>query len=269
MWQPAGPDGPGTGGALIPMDLDATVVVARSEKEQAAPAWKRSFGFRPSCSFIDHGAAGTGEDAVLHLRKRNAGSNTAGDHIALTRTALAPRRPAPAGAGQDRLRRRHPRIPRLSGGPASALLDRVQPDRRPPDGDPRPARGHVRGGAWVAELTRMRDLTSWPKMRVIVRRERPHPGAQLRFTDLEGHRFTGFVTDTPWWHSSPTSNWARMLALHDHPARRWEPKRLRLRLFTTAGRLARSGHRLHLPTQWQWTGFIATAITRLQTLPAP
>jgi hypothetical protein len=32
---------------------------------------------------------------------------------------------------------------------------------------------------------------------VIVRRERPHPGAQLRFTDTDGHRFTAFITDTP------------------------------------------------------------------------
>jgi DNA-binding XRE family transcriptional regulator len=29
---------------------------------------------------------------------------------------------------------------------------------------------------------------------------------------------------------------AQMLALHDTPARRWEPRRLRFRLFTTAGR---------------------------------
>lgn len=54
-----------------------------------------------------------------------------------------------------------------------------------------------RPGAWVAELTGMLDLTRWPQgMRVIVRRERPHPGAQLRFTDLDGHRFTCFVTNT-------------------------------------------------------------------------
>ena len=33
-------------------------------------------------------------------------------------------------------------------------------------------------------------------MRVIVRKERPHPGAQLRFTDIDGHRFTAFATDT-------------------------------------------------------------------------
>jgi hypothetical protein len=43
----------------------------------------------------------------------------------------------------------------------------------------------------------MLDLPSWPKgMRVIVRKKRPHPGAQLRLTDLDGHRLTCFATST-------------------------------------------------------------------------
>src|SRR6202012_5844155 len=59
------------------------------------------------------------------------------------------------------------------------------------DGD-----GRVRDGAWVADITGLLDLSSWPAgMRIIVRKERPHPGAQLRFTDLDGHRFTAFATD--------------------------------------------------------------------------
>jgi hypothetical protein len=33
-------------------------------------------------------------------------------------------------------------------------------------------------------------------MRLIVRKERPHPGAQLRFTDIDGHRFAAFATST-------------------------------------------------------------------------
>jgi hypothetical protein len=58
------------------------------------------------------------------------------------------------------------------------------------------AGGQVRPGAWVAELTGLLDLSSWPEgMRVIVRKERPHPGAQLRFTDIGGHRVTCFATD--------------------------------------------------------------------------
>lgn len=57
--------------------------------------------------------------------------------------------------------------------------------------------GTERHGAWVAEITDMPDLTTWPKgMRLIVRKERPHPGAQLRFTDLDGLRLTCFATNT-------------------------------------------------------------------------
>jgi len=59
------------------------------------------------------------------------------------------------------------------------------------------ADGLARPGAWVAELTGMLDLPAWPeRMRVIVREERPHPGAQLRFTDIDGQRFTCFATST-------------------------------------------------------------------------
>ena len=40
------------------------------------------------------------------------------------------------------------------------------------------------------------NLEGWPKAtRLICRRERPHPGAQLSFTDLDGHRFQCFITD--------------------------------------------------------------------------
>lgn len=49
----------------------------------------------------------------------------------------------------------------------------------------------------MAELTDLLDLDGWPKaMRVIVRRERPHPGAQLRFDDVDGYRLTAFATNT-------------------------------------------------------------------------
>jgi len=175
-----------------------------------------------------------------------------------------------------------------------------------------------RPGARVAELTGMLDLTGWPKgMRVIVRRERPHPGAQLRFTDIDGHRFTCFVTGTRhgqladlelrhrrrarcedrircakdtglrnlplhdaaanqiWLElvalAADLTAWTQMLALTGHPARRWEPKRLRLRIFSTAGRLARGGRRLRLrlSNRWPWADLSTTAITRLQMLPAP
>jgi hypothetical protein len=60
------------------------------------------------------------------------------------------------------------------------------------------AEGGIRDGAWVAEATDLVDLWKWPPgTRLILRKERPHPGAQLAFTDSDGHRITGFLTDTP------------------------------------------------------------------------
>jgi hypothetical protein len=55
--------------------------------------------------------------------------------------------------------------------------------------------GRSARGAWVADITGLLELDGWSAgMRVIIRKERPHPGAQLRFTDVDGHRFTAFAT---------------------------------------------------------------------------
>ena len=70
------------------IDLDATLITAHSEKQNAAPTFKRGFGFHPLCSFVDHGPQGTGEPLSIMLRPGNAGSNTAADHITVTRNAL-------------------------------------------------------------------------------------------------------------------------------------------------------------------------------------
>ena len=54
-----------------------------------------------------------------------------------------------------------------------------------------------RDGAWVTEATALVDLSAWPAgTRLILRKERPHPGAQLRTTDADGMRITGFLTNT-------------------------------------------------------------------------
>ena len=66
--------------------------------------------------------------------------------------------------------------------------------------------------------------------------------------------------------------WTQMLALTDQSARRWEPKRLRLRLFTIPALLARSARTLvlHLASHAPWAGLAADGIHRLRTLgPAP
>jgi Transposase DDE domain group 1 len=327
-WALAGDDAPGADGSLIPVDIDATIVAAHSEKEQAAPTWKKTYGFHPLAAFADHGAAGTGEALAIMLRPGNAGSNTAAEHIGTARIALAqmPRR----------LRRRVLIRTDSGGGTHEFLAWLTSPGRRLhysvgmtitedmqeaigqlPDRIWEPAYdtgGQVRPGAWVAEITGLLDLSCWPAgIRVIVRKERPHPGAQLRFTDIDGHRFTCFATDTKhgqlanlelrhrrrarcedriraakdtglrnlplhgfaqnqiWCElvamACELLAWTQMLALTG-TARRWEPKRLRLRLFTCAGRLVRGGRRqrLRLAATWPWATQITTAISRLGAL---
>jgi Transposase DDE domain group 1 len=199
-WELAGPAAPGADGGLVTIDIDATIVTACSEKEQAAPTWKKTYGHHPLAVFADHGPEGTGEALSVLLRPGNAGSNTAADHIEAARLALAQ---LPRGLRRRVLFRAD------SGGGTHEFLDWLaRPGRRlaysvgftiteeiqeailtvparawTPAYD---AEGQVRPGAWVAEITGMLDLSGWPEgMRVIVRKERPHPGAQLRFTDLD------------------------------------------------------------------------------------
>jgi hypothetical protein len=327
-WGLAGARAPGADGSLIPVDIDATIVLAHSEKESAAPTWKKTFGFHPLAVFADHGPGAAGEALAVMLRPGNAGSNTASEHIEVSRLALAqlPRR----------LRRKVLIRTDSGGGTHDFLAWLASPGRRlhysvgmtitedmhqailtMPDRVWEPAYdagGRVRPGAWVAELTGLLDLSSWPAgMRVIVRKERPHPGAQLRFTDVGGHRVTCFATDAKtgqladlelrhrrrarcedrircakdtglrglplhgfaqnqiWCElvamACELLAWMAMLAL-DAPARAWEPKRLRLRLFSAAGRLVRGGRRLRLrlAVTWPWASQIIIAINRLQAL---
>jgi hypothetical protein len=92
VWELAGehaPDHDTNAAAPLVIDIDATLVTAHSEKEQAAPTFKRGFGHHPLCSFLDHGAEGSGEPLSVMLRAGNAGSNTAADHITVARSALA------------------------------------------------------------------------------------------------------------------------------------------------------------------------------------
>src|ERR1700744_4028617 len=88
-WAVAGDAAPGADGGLVVVDLDATIVIAHSEKEQAAPTWKKTFGFHPMTAWADPGAAAKAEPLASELRPGNAGSNTAADHIEATRLALA------------------------------------------------------------------------------------------------------------------------------------------------------------------------------------
>ena len=78
------------------IDVDATLVNVHSDKEGAAPTFKKGFGYHPLTAWFDHGPDGGGECAALVLRPGNAGSNTAADHVeiigrALDQAGLGPR----------------------------------------------------------------------------------------------------------------------------------------------------------------------------------
>ncbi|MDQ1005620.1 hypothetical protein QFZ82_000104 [Streptomyces sp. V4I23] len=331
VWTLAGEEAPDAGGQVV-VDLGGVLVIAHSEKQDAAATWKKTFGHHPLMGFVDHGRGGSGEPVAGLLRPGNAGSNTAADHIEAARIALK-QLPKKYRRGRRTLIRTdsgggtHEFVDWLSARgrwlsysvgmtitdaihqavgkvPASAWTPAVEPN------------GEIRDGAWVAELDGD-CLTGWPKeMRLIVRKERPHPGAQLRFTDADGMRLTCFATNTK--HApiaalelrhrqraraedrirAARATGLRNLPLHDTAqnqiwleivqialdllawmpmlalagtARVWEPKRLRLRLFSIAAQLVTTGRRriLRLAKHWPWTNLITDAWARLEALPSP
>jgi hypothetical protein len=286
------------------------------------------------CVFADHGPTGTGEPLAILLRAGNAGANTADDHKKVLAEALE-QIPGAKGyrVGKKVLIRTD------AGGGTHEFLNYLTSRRlaysvgfglteavvaaiaQIPQVAWTPAYdtgGGIRDGAWVTEATGVCDLSGWPAgMRLIVRKERPHPGAQLRFTDADGLRLTAFVTNTTrgqlpdlelrhrrrarcedrirtakdtglanlplhgldqnriWCAivqlAMELTAWLQMLALPEHPARRWEPKRLRLRLLSIAARISTHARatRLQLAAHAPWTHLLTEALARLNTLPAP
>ena len=197
---------------LLVIDLDATVVTAHSDKQGAAGTYKGGFGFHPLAAWLDRGD-GTGEPLAAILRPGNAAANTATDQIEVVDLALAQ---LPSQA-----RERQPILVRAdSAGATHGFLDHLREqgvrfsvgfdlDSRvraailalPADAwvAAIDAAGGDRDGAQVAELSTLDlEASGWPAgTRAICRRERPHPGAQLTFTDADGWRFQVFITDQP------------------------------------------------------------------------
>lgn len=76
VWSLAGGNAPDADGQVT-VDLDGVLVIAHSEKQDAAATWKKTYGHHPLMAFLDHGAGGTGEPVAGLLRPGNAGSDTA------------------------------------------------------------------------------------------------------------------------------------------------------------------------------------------------
>jgi Transposase DDE domain group 1 len=213
------PEATAAGVALpgLVIDTDASIVVCHSEKESAAATFKSSFGYHPILAFLDN----SGQFLAGLLRPGNAGANTAADHITVLDQALAQlpqahRHGTPVlvradGAGCSkaflahirRLRDQHVRT-EFSVGQAVTERERVAIGTLPETAwaDAVDADGRPRDGAAVAELTGLlpaRTLADYPPgTRILVRREHPHPGAQLdAFEERDGWRYQCLATDTP------------------------------------------------------------------------
>jgi hypothetical protein len=190
----------------LTIDVDATLITAHSEKENAAGNYKHGYGFHPLMSYADE----TREALAAMLRAGNAGSNTAADHRTVLDRALEQIpakhiesieilvRADTAGATHgltDYCREANMRFSvgyELTETVRSAILE-IPEDAwvSALDQD-----GSERENGQVCEITGRVDLSSWPeRSRLIVRRERPHPGAQLSFTDQDGYRFQAILID--------------------------------------------------------------------------
>jgi hypothetical protein len=191
---------------LLEIDVDATLIGSHSEKEGAAGNFKGGYGFHPMLAYADE----TGEALAGELRPGNAGANTAADQIKVFEHAISQipsehiqsvrilLRADSAGQSHELLdwcreaRIRYSVGYELSDAVRSQILklaDGNWVSAVEQDGTPRT-------NGQVAEITAALDLTGWPEgSRVIVRRERAHPGAQLTFTDHDGHRFQAILTD--------------------------------------------------------------------------
>jgi Transposase DDE domain group 1 len=200
-------------GDWVVIRLDASIVIAHSDKEQAAKTFKKTFGHHPLTAWCDN----TGESLAVLLRAGNAGANTAADHLTVLTDAIAQIPPEHRkkilvtvdGAGSTHalvdhitaLNAEHPDMEiRYAVGFDLDERGRVAIGRTPeqvwcPALD---AEGEPRKGAHVAELTGLYrtdpkgdQLKTWPTdLRIIARRETPHPGAQLSlFEQYQGYRF--------------------------------------------------------------------------------
>jgi hypothetical protein len=223
----------------LTIDLDATLITAHSEKDRAAGTFKGGYGFAPMLAYGDQ----SGEALAGMLRPGNAGANNAADQIAVAEQAVAQipakhietleivLRVDSAGASHELLDWCREGQIEFSVGydltetvraaileiPESAWVTAIDQD------------GSDRPNGEVCEITELLDLSSWPEgTRVIVRRERAHPGAQLSFTDHDGHRFQDVLCQAPieiaaggWLSSAARSAVRAALWVTAAPAIRW------------------------------------------------
>lgn len=198
----------------IVCDVDATLLRSHSDKEEAAGNYKGGFGFHPMLCYLE------GSEGALDgiLRPGNAGSNTGRDQTRAIELALE-QLPVFCMDEEILLRGdsaacvhevvdfcREGQIRFSVGFDLSAevreaiakLEDDAWVGAISQDGEPvadHPTRPRE---AYVTELTGLLDLSAWGEgSRLICRRERAHPGAQLTLIDTDGWRHQAFLADQP------------------------------------------------------------------------
>jgi len=188
----------------VVIDIDGTLLDAHSDKQDTTPTYKRGFGFYPILAYFN-----SGEGLAGVLRPGRA--------VPTTRRIISPCWTPPWPSYRS-----HPTTPRSwcaptppgrrTGSSMAVLTARcgsrlgcrstpacggafmlVQEEDWTPAVE---ADGRRRDGAWLVELTDLHDHRWGEGVRVLARRERPHPGAQLTLFDTaEGFRHQVFITD--------------------------------------------------------------------------
>jgi hypothetical protein len=295
------------------------------EKEKAAPTYQHGYGYHPLLAWLDN----TGEALAGMLRPGNANANAAADHVQIGDEALAQipdehRHGTPIliradGAGATKAWLAHLRSLSeergldVSFSVGFALTNQLKdaigllPETAwtvavDAAGEPRPVDESGLPVAQVAELTGLLpglSAAGWPEgMRVLIRRERPHPGAQISvFEAHDGWRYQAFATDTPHGQlgflearhraharvedrirttkqlaltAADLIAWTQTILLTGELAKA-EPKLLRYRLLHTAARIIRRGRRtfVKIAAGWPWADNLAAAFTRLAGIRQP
>ncbi|MBG6182067.1 IS1380 family transposase [Arthrobacter sp. CAN_A1] len=225
VWDAAGEHSPGaraTPADPVIIDLDATLVASHSDKERVAGDYKGGYGFAPFTASIDYGTKhGTGEILACLLRPGNAGANNADDHIEVFTTAVNQLpdgffhpdgtlngknilvRTDSAGASRKFLWHLHHAGAQFSVSypvPAGKahMVDWISDKQYwEPALD---AEGNDRTDAWVINATDVITLKDYPPgTNIYLRAEPLHPGAQPTLLDIDGHRITAFLTNSPRW----------------------------------------------------------------------
>jgi hypothetical protein len=225
-WNAAGSRNPAlsaTAADPLIIDLDATLVTSHSDEENVAGTYKGGYGFAPFIASCDYGTGnGTGEILAVALRPGNAGANSADDHIRVFHTAVAQLpdgfydetgtlsgekvlvRTDSAGASRKFLWHLHSLGVQFSTSYTLPLGKAHMIEWINDKTNWQPALGQngtERTDAWVINATEVIGLQDYPPgTQLFLRAEPLHAGAQPTLLDMDGHRVTAFLTNSPRWH---------------------------------------------------------------------